>query len=160
MDSAPGREKIALAPEFTTSSKIRNVSVNDVTLEPADSRSECGSMRISESELLYLGGDHWVAILEGIADLKDHIDRQEQLRLADTPSDHCSGEQESDTTPSKSGHVLLLYGNRHSSSRDEIIASLPPKPAVDRYVSRYFNYLGLVSSCNYPLSVEGPYTYY
>jgi hypothetical protein len=111
---------------------------------PIDERSECGSMRISASELRYIGGAHWVAILEGIADLKDHVDREEQLRLAESP-----GQTEDSTgdssTPGRDG-AFLLYGRCRPTSRDDILSALPPRYAVDRYISRYFNYLDLVSS--------------
>ncbi|KAL2852670.1 fungal-specific transcription factor domain-containing protein [Aspergillus pseudodeflectus] len=119
----------------------------------ADEHSDCGSLRISDLELRYVGGDHWVAILDGIADLKDHIDRDEQLRLA---GDYNAIGDEVDSadplaSPQDRG-ALLLYGCRHAASRDEILSALPPKYAVDRYVSHYFNYLDLVSSA----TVHGP----
>ncbi|KAE8349001.1 hypothetical protein BDV28DRAFT_142177 [Aspergillus coremiiformis] len=116
-----------------------------------DGHSECGSMRISESEFRYVGGDHWAAILDGIADLKDHFDRDEQLRLANTP-DQVADEQGENGAQPRSGYALLLYGCRRPASREEILAALPPKAAVDRYISRYFNYLDLVSSS----AVHGP----
>jgi hypothetical protein len=113
----------------------------------ADEHSDCGSLRISDLELRYVEGDHWVAILDGIADLKDHIDREEQLRLAG--GYNSTGDEVDNADPFTSqwvGGALLLYGCRHAASIDEIISALPPKYAVDRYVSRYFNYLDLVSS--------------
>ncbi|KAJ5784059.1 uncharacterized protein N7518_009736 [Penicillium psychrosexuale] len=126
-------------------------AVDAVMEPPLDGHSEYGSMRISESELRYVGGDHWAAILDGIADLKDHFDRDEQLRLANTP-DQLAYEQGHDLSRAKSGYALLLYGCRRIVSHDEILAALPPKAAVDRYISRYFNYLDLVSSS----AVHGP----
>ncbi|KAL4866278.1 hypothetical protein BDV12DRAFT_137809 [Aspergillus spectabilis] len=120
-----------------------------------DAHSERGSMRISDSEHHYVGGDHWVAILDNIADLKDHLDREEQLRLAEG-GDCLDGGQENSgatsTTPACFGGAFMLYGCRRAKSRDEILSGLPPKPAVDRYISRYFNYLDLVSSS----AVHGP----
>lgn len=115
---------------------------------PIDGLSECGSMRISASELRYLGGDHWVAILEGIADLKDHVDREEQLRLAETPDQTADdpANDSGDSTAPRQDRAFLLYGCCRPTSRDEILSALPPRYAVDRYISRYFNYLDLVSS--------------
>lgn len=117
-----------------------------------DGRSECGSMRISASELRYVSGDHWATILDSIADLKDHFDREEQLRLANKPDqiqdDDGDGDDGGDSlSRPPSPHSLLLYGCRLSVSRAEILAALPPKGAVDRYISRYFNRLDLVASC-------------
>lgn len=44
--------------------------------------SECGSMRITSSELRYPSGEHWVVILDSIAGLKDQFHRAD----SDTPS--------------------------------------------------------------------------
>ncbi|KAK9603429.1 hypothetical protein V6Z90_001509 [Aspergillus fumigatus] len=123
---------------------------------PVDGRSESGSMRITESELRYVGGEHWVAILDGIADLKDHLDREEQLRLAQSSdrveNEHGVGNSSEPFARTRSNGAFLLYGCRRATSRDEILSALPPKNAVDRYISRYFNYLDLVSSS----AVHGP----
>ncbi|KAL5365392.1 hypothetical protein BJX96DRAFT_169061 [Aspergillus floccosus] len=120
---------------------------------PIDGRSECGSMQISASELLYIGGDHWVAILEGIADLKDQVDREEQLRLAESPRQTADDEGSfgNPSVPGRDG-AFLLYGRCRPTSRDDILSALPPRYAVDRYISCYFNYLDLVSSA----AVHGP----
>jgi hypothetical protein len=115
-----------------------------------DGSFECGSMRVSDSELRYVGGDHWAAILDSIADLKDHLDREEELRLADSPDQIQDGDGDGDGGDSparaRSPHALILYGCRRPASRAEILAALPPKGAVDRYISRYFNRLDLVCS--------------
>lgn len=105
---------------------------------PIDGQSDCGSMHINTSELRYVGGDHWAAIMDSFADLKEHFDREEQLQLADA-----TDQVDFESSPS---HALLLYGCRRAS-RNEVIGALPPKDVVDRYLSRYFNYLDLVSSC-------------
>ncbi|KAL4908907.1 hypothetical protein BDW74DRAFT_187388 [Aspergillus multicolor] len=119
---------------------------------PTDASSESGSMKISNSELQYVGGDHWVAILDSIADLKDHLDCEEQLKLAEEQD---VGEQ-GNNSPTDAANLrpkgaFLLYGTRQAS-HDEILSALPPKYAVDRYISHYFNYLDLVSSA----TVHGP----
>jgi hypothetical protein len=126
----------------------------DTLLEdtPMDERSECGSMRISASELRYIGGDHWVAVLEGIADLKDHVDREEQRRLVENPGEaadepeNIGGSRDSNAPGQNRYGAILLYGRCRPASREEILAALLPRYAVDRYISRYFNYLDLVSS--------------
>ena len=103
-------------------------------------------MRVSASELHYIGGDHWAAILDSIADLKDHFDREEQLGPATSPDrtqDHTGDAGNVNTHASR--HSLLLYGGYPPASQAEILAALPPKSAVDRYISRYFNHQELVS---------------
>ncbi|KAH8671694.1 fungal-specific transcription factor domain-containing protein [Xylariales sp. PMI_506] len=109
-----------------------------------DGLSDCGSMRVLASEVQYVGSDHWVAILDTIADLKDHLDREESLREVED----WDATQDKDGNPkqTRSDHALLLYGCGQTASRAEILAALPPKNAVDRYVSRYFNRLELAGA--------------
>lgn len=113
---------------------------------PIDGRFDCGSIRVSASELHYVGGDHWAAILDSIADLKDRFDHEEQLRLAISPDqiqDDTGDAGNVDIHASR--HSLLLYGGYRPASQAKILAALPPKGAVDRYISRYFNRQELVS---------------
>lgn len=117
---------------------------------PTNGRSESGSMRVDASALQYVGEDHWVAILDSIADLKDHVDREDRLRLADG-MDLIQDGQGNSPRNSRLRHALLLYGNSQAVSRAEILEGLPPKSVVDRYVSRYFNRIDLVANCECPL---------
>jgi hypothetical protein len=113
-------------------------------------------MRMSVSEPSYVGGDHWAAILDNIADLKEQVDQQERLRMADNYIQFEDDDGEGGTEPLNThrlSHVLLLYGCPRPTSRAEILAALPPKDQVDRYISRYFNRLDLVS-CWYHLLVQ------
>ncbi|KAE8389873.1 putative fungal-specific transcription factor [Aspergillus alliaceus] len=148
MADSAGKVHAGPAPDLAAPSVSKGGPPADAVI---DGHSECGSMRISESELRYVGGDHWAAILDGIADLKDHFDHDEQVRLANTP-DQVADEQGNGLARPRSGYALLLYGCRRPSSQEEILMALPPKAAVDRYISRYFNYLDLVSSS----AVHGP----
>jgi len=128
-----------------------NLDLNRVS-QPAENPhldngySDHGSMRVSASELHYTGSNHWATILDSIADLKDHFEREEQLRLFTRPD-----QIQDDTTDvgnfdiQASRHSLLLYGSYRQASKAEIFAVLPPKSAVDRYISRYFNCQELVS---------------
>ncbi|KAI1382979.1 putative fungal-specific transcription factor [Hypoxylon trugodes] len=126
-----------------------NSSPADVSME---GQSDYGSMHLNASEVRYVGGDHWAAILESIADLKDHFDQEENLRLVDTP-DHSHDDITSNPMERpQSPHAHLLYGCGRVASRAEILAALPPKDAVDRYISRFFNRLDLVASS----AVHGP----
>ncbi|KAI0543224.1 hypothetical protein GGR58DRAFT_519341 [Xylaria digitata] len=91
----------------------------------ASTPSDNGSLWYSANETRYVGGAHWAAILDGIADLREDVDQQ------------CQG--------SRSSHPRLLYGCQ-PTSRDAILATLPPRPTVDRSISRYFNILDLAPS--------------
>ncbi|CAG8956276.1 hypothetical protein HYFRA_00003656 [Hymenoscyphus fraxineus] len=116
-----------------------------------DGDSECGSMRVTNSELRYIGSDHWSAILENIADLKDHFNQGER-RVTDSIVDYSDSELASGLPPND--HALLLYGCGRAS-RSEILDALPPRSTVDRYISRYLNQLELVASS----VVHGPSFY-
>lgn len=117
-----------------------------------DGQSECGSISISPSELRYLGDDHWAAIRNSIAGLKQHLECDEDLQLYDGPDQ--TQDVKCEENKSCSSHALLLYGCPGPTSRDDILAALPPRSAIDRYLSRYFNRLDLVSCCQFPLSLH------
>lgn len=102
-------------------------------------------MRVSAMELQYVGGDHWAAILDGIADLKDHFERDEQLTLVDTSNLIEDSSCRDSIARPQLLHALLLYGCSPTASRAEILSTLLPRAAVDRYIFRYFNYLYLVA---------------
>lgn len=149
---AAGNQTSAVLPPPPDSGRIHdhaNTSPADTLMEE---RSEAGSMRLSASEVRYVGGDHWAAILDSIADLKDHFDQEENLRLANTPEQTQDDSGNDPVGRPRSPHALLLYGCRRANSRAEILAALPPKSAVDRYISRFFNRLDLVASS----AVHGP----
>ena len=143
LPSAVGSEPSQMSRTIVSSVEMASSTMEAPT--PIDVRSECGSMRVTASELRYVGGDHWAAILDNIADLKDHFDREEQFQLAQHDHDPIEGDApHNHPAGPRSAHALLLYGCPLPASRAEIIAALPPKSAVDRYISRYFNRLDLV----------------
>ncbi|OTA84895.1 hypothetical protein M434DRAFT_400325 [Hypoxylon sp. CO27-5] len=149
---AAGNQTSAGLPPPPNSGRVHD----PIDTSPADTlmeeRSEAGSMRLSTSEVRYVGGDHWAAILDSIADLKDHFDQEENLRLTNTPDQTQDDSGNDSVGRPRSPHALLLYGCRRTNSRAEILAALPPKSAVDRYISRFFNCLDLVASS----AVHGP----
>ncbi|KAK4213313.1 fusarisetin A cluster transcription factor [Rhypophila decipiens] len=115
---------------------------------PKDAISDSGSISCAgASDLHYVVGEHWAALLNNIAELREHFDREEQLKLTEDP---WSGQMAADSSPRPPGHALLLYPTQRAS-RKEILDALPPKDAVDRYLSYYFNHLDMASSV-----VHGP----
>jgi hypothetical protein len=123
-----------------------------------EDRSECGSMRLSDSEFHYIGGDHWAAIMDGIADLKDHFDREE-LQNSVSILEQSQDTDSEPTSKPQSPRALLLYGCRRPTCRAEILDALPPRSEVDRLMSRYFNRLDLVSSCKSSSSIQSKHPY-
>lgn len=130
------------------------------SLQPIDRRdapsrdvpSEHGSLHVGGgSELRYVGGEHWAAILDNITDFKHQLDREEDGALLEPVGAYGSGsgpgtahEPEAVRIP-PSRRALLLYSCPQPASREEILAALPPKVTVDRYLSRYFTSLDLAS---------------
>jgi hypothetical protein len=92
--------------------------------------ADYGSMQSTGGGANYVGSSHWAAVLDGIAELKDHFDNEEashpDVQGVESPSVDMAGPQ-------------LLYGCPKPASKDEILASIPARPVVDRLVSRYFN---------------------
>jgi hypothetical protein len=111
---------------------------------PMDVHSECGSMHVRPSDMSYVGGEHWAAILDSIAVLKDHFEQDEEFRLSQDNHEALNPDGADRGPELPSSQTLLLYGPHWPVSRLDILAALPPKSSVDRYVSRYFNRLDLV----------------
>ena len=102
-------------------------------------------MHASASDLPYVSGDHWAAILESIADLRDHLGHEDApVRDMDSASLEVTPDSETTSGGSTTEHALLLYGSYRRTSREEILAAIPSRSVVDRYLSCYFNRLGLV----------------
>ncbi|KAF4416983.1 transcriptional regulatory [Fusarium acutatum] len=101
---------------------------NAVATSPADS----GIMQTNGGGANYVGSSHWAAVLDGIAELKDHFDSEEKahsdVQGAESPAAEITGPQ-------------LFYGCPKPASKEEILASILAlsRPVVDRLVSRYFN---------------------
>ncbi|KAF4830964.1 Pyrrolocin cluster transcription factor fsdR [Colletotrichum siamense] len=113
---------------------------NSTPIEARDESSktsESGSIRLNASEARYVGSSHWASILDGIAELKDHLEAEEEIQTnSATPG--------SIPAPEDDMEMPLLYSVR-SASRAQILDSIPPKQVLDRYISHYFNSLDLAS---------------
>ncbi|KAF5675204.1 hypothetical protein FCIRC_7506 [Fusarium circinatum] len=95
--------------------------------------ADYGSMRSTGGGANYVGSSHWAAVLDGIAELKDHFDSEEEAAHSDvqgveSPTAEMTGPQ-------------LFYGYPKPASKHEILAPILTlsRPVVDRLVSRYFN---------------------
>jgi hypothetical protein len=105
-----------------------------INAQDSPAQSDGGSVWFSSSEA-YVGATHWAAILDGIADIKEQLEREDDGNIAKPAA-----------MP-----TLLLYGCK-SASKEDILAALPEKPAVDRYISQYFNRLDL-APCKPPPAI-------
>ena len=103
-------------------------TTNAEDASPSPAPSELG--RISPNGVCYVGSAHWAAVLDSIAELRDHFEKEE-LRAQEAPVPEPVKRLDSEP--------LLLYGCPEMATEAEIIASVPPRPVVDRLVSRFFN---------------------
>lgn len=96
----------------------------------ASPSSDHGSMKIDSSGASYVGSSHWAAVLDQIADLKGHLEKEEET---DTP------QFAPDLLYSRPNSPQLLSGYTQHLPREEILASVPARPVADRLLSRFFN---------------------
>ena len=94
--------------------------------------SDCGSLRLNGAGANYVNSAHWAAILDEIAELKDHINDEQNV-------DEEANPQPSDYGSSDWTRPQLIYGCTKLRTKEEILATIPTRPAVDRLVSTYFN---------------------
>ncbi|KAK9451148.1 uncharacterized protein V1518DRAFT_370393 [Limtongia smithiae] len=80
---------------------------------------------------VYVGGDDWNAVLQQVNELK----RTWRLRQQDNHSDENLHPTLSHTVDGSS----LLFNQVKPIERIEILSTLPPKPEVDRLISRFFD---------------------
>ncbi|KAI1756789.1 fungal-specific transcription factor domain protein [Xylaria castorea] len=96
--------------------------------------SDHGSIRIQQTVVSYVNSSHWAAILDSIADLRNHLAHEEETYPRD--SDPLQ-------PPASFPKPQLLYRHPIYETHASIIKSLPSRPVVDRLVSRYFNVLDI-----------------
>lgn len=105
----------------------------DNRADEISSQSDHGSIKFNNfGNSSYVNGSHWVAVLDGIAELKDYFEYEgrEPVQPAFGPTSSVVGPQ-------------LLLGCPYYTTREQVLASLPGKPEVDRLVSFYFNSLDM-----------------
>lgn len=107
------------------------------------SPSDYGTIRMRKSGPSYANSTHWLAILDSITELREHV-------ALENPSPEPVLQQNSpvtgfdlDTRPFP--RPRLLYGCRVQASLSSILQAVPPRPVVDRLVSRYFNDLDMAT---------------
>lgn len=131
---------LSMRPDTTPKTGFDDSTYGSTYHTPIDAVNSPGQISLSEHQ--YVGDDHWVAIMDSIADLKPQCDWQASQQ---SPSDEDVQADEPDAQLPLENHALLLFGSQPPSSRAALIAALPRKNVVDRYISRYFNFQDLVS---------------
>lgn len=113
------REDSAVPPTHEMDNRADDIS----------SQSDHGSIKFNNfGNSSYVNSSHWVAVLDGIAELKDYFEYEER-----EPAQPAFGPTSSVVGPQ------LLLGCPYYITREQVLASLPGKPEVDRLVSFYFN---------------------
>ncbi|KAI9812697.1 MAG: hypothetical protein M1832_000354 [Thelocarpon impressellum] len=95
----------------------------DQTQESEGLSRPFGHIRIDDKETSYVGPDHWAAILEHITQVKDYFDVADDM---------------AESQPGESPGPALLIDPSRSTTKAEILASIPPRAVTDRLLSRYF----------------------
>jgi hypothetical protein len=117
------------------------------------SPSDYGSFRTPETSVNYVSSSHWAGILDGITDLRNHLTRDEEAHpVVLDPT----------WQPASFPKPNLLYSCAMHQTSASILKSLPPRPTVDRLISRYFNIIdiapGMLSSAQPPLLLNNTLT--
>lgn len=96
---------------------------DDTTI--SESADSIGRISVDDEMQNYVGGAHWMAILENIAGLKDSLGSEEWPQGTASRNNKYEGPE-------------LLLGDNTKASRESILACLPSKPLADNLVDRYF----------------------
>ncbi|OJJ73710.1 hypothetical protein ASPBRDRAFT_53837 [Aspergillus brasiliensis CBS 101740] len=81
-----------------------------------------GSLRVDHTGMTYVSGAHWTALQDSIAELKECVELGPSF------------------PPSRGDHgSALLRGLSPPGGIAEVLTHLPPRPTVDRLVSRFFS---------------------
>ncbi|PWY80719.1 hypothetical protein BO70DRAFT_397011 [Aspergillus heteromorphus CBS 117.55] len=89
-----------------------------------------GTILVDQDGTRYINPTHWQAVLDEIAEVKQYLQLNENSPLEDA--------EEETSAPEVSGPVLL-FGNLVPSTKADLLAALPDRPAADRLVSFYLN---------------------
>ncbi|KAJ5553395.1 Fungal-specific transcription factor protein [Penicillium frequentans] len=137
MQETTSSQRVPSTPARSTGdSPAAELPLEENLPEVAPSPSDYGSIRIQESGVSYVSSSHWAAVLDSIAELRDHLEQDVKLRETITydPNPHLF--------PSPQ---LLYSGGCAHVTIESILESIPPRPVVDRLIARYFNDLDMAS---------------
>ncbi|KAF2108252.1 fungal-specific transcription factor domain-containing protein [Lophiotrema nucula] len=83
-------------------------------------------VKLEDDATSYTNSGHWTSILDGIAELREHLD--------EIPSTA----QPRDPTQSEIIGPDLLFGRQKHANLNELLAAIPSKPEADRLLATYF----------------------
>ncbi|EUC41104.1 hypothetical protein COCMIDRAFT_107095 [Bipolaris oryzae ATCC 44560] len=83
-------------------------------------------VKINDETTSYTNSDHWTTILDGISELREHLDQ------IPTSSDARCDESEEASRPE------ILFGRQRFATKEDILAAMPPRLEVDQLVETFF----------------------
>ncbi|KAK4201204.1 transcriptional activator protein acu-15 [Triangularia verruculosa] len=139
---SPVSPRLTLSTAYTPPSNARPPPALPPLQDPATTPSvDLG--RISSDGISYVGDAHWAAVLDSIAELKEHLDADDSYTLVPSDEEESANARAPHPRQSRNSGPMLLYGCPTRASHDEILASIPARPVVDRLISKYFNALDM-----------------
>ncbi|KAH7094461.1 hypothetical protein FB567DRAFT_600035 [Paraphoma chrysanthemicola] len=84
-----------------------------------------GRVKLSNDTTTYTNSSHWTSILDGISELKEHLDHIPTSAHARDIAGEIAGPD-------------LLFGRQRHATRQELLAALPPRREADHMVAAYF----------------------
>ncbi|KAJ0145129.1 hypothetical protein HZ326_12153 [Fusarium oxysporum f. sp. albedinis] len=148
--SQKARQRIArlenLVTELRDKAESSNKSMSDTAqadnassgFEPTASGTSpnvrMGNLNLADDQAVYTGSSHWATILEDIQQLRDELTDDGSDIVSEGSSPFASGLiQQSQTAR------ISLLANVSCLPVDQILALVPPRKIVDRYIFQYFN---------------------
>lgn len=83
-------------------------------------------VRFTDDTTSYTNSAHWISILDGISELREHLD--------DIPTTAHSRDDNSVDVPGPD----ILFGRQRHATKQELLAALPPRTEADSLISTYF----------------------
>lgn len=93
-----------------------------------------GNLNLADDQAVYTGSSHWATILEDIQQLRDELADDGSDIASEGSSPFASGLTHQSQAPR-----ISLLANVSCLPVDQILALVPPRKIVDRYISQYFN---------------------
>ncbi|KAF2642458.1 hypothetical protein P280DRAFT_395792 [Massarina eburnea CBS 473.64] len=119
---------------YTPSTVIPSVSA--YSPKPSDRAADVDAplapdrVKLEADETSYTNSGHWTSILDGIAELKEHLDS--------IPTTVQPGSQEDDAL-----RPDLLFSQHRHATREEILVALPSRAEADQMIDKYFTYMDM-----------------
>ncbi|EKG18166.1 hypothetical protein MPH_04555 [Macrophomina phaseolina MS6] len=92
--------------------------------------SAFGALKISDEETTYMGGSHWMAVLNDIKEVKSFLELEED-------EEQESERQESEVDTELPHRYTLIVGSPKPLSKRELLQNLPPKAECDKLLTLY-----------------------